>query len=141
MRATALDRLRLILRAPIPREQVRPPNPQGQGNMSKTYYAKKKTVAEGLMDVGLMIANTSQLKSVIEYGSSHRYYWPLIVLISITLLLQVCVGVLILILGLTEDNEEEDPRASKLNNSVVGLIFGITVLNIFIGGFGISTSP
>ncbi|XP_060075707.1 ninjurin-1-like [Ylistrum balloti] len=110
--------------------------------MSRTYYAKKKTVAEGLMDVGLMIANTSQLKSVIEAGSAHKYFLLLIILISITLVLQICVGILILFLGLTEEEEkEEGTRASKINNSVVGLIFLITVLNVFIGGFGISESP
>ncbi|OWF55822.1 ninjurin-1-like [Mizuhopecten yessoensis] len=109
--------------------------------MPKTYYAKKKTLAEGLMDVGLMIANASQLKAVLDAGSAHEYYLLLVVLISICLFLQVCIGVLILVLGLTEDNEEEDPRSSKINNSVVGLIFAVTVLNIFIGGFGISTSP
>ncbi|OWF39265.1 Ninjurin-1 [Mizuhopecten yessoensis] len=109
--------------------------------MPKPYYAKKKTLAEGLMDVGLMVANASQLKAVLDAGYTHDYYLPLVVLISICLLLQVCVGVLILLLGITEDNEEEDPRSNRINKSVVGVIFIITVLNIFIGGFGISASP
>ncbi|XP_069142236.1 ninjurin-2-like [Argopecten irradians] len=90
--------------------------------MSKNYYSKMKTLAEGLMDIGLMTANASQLKAVIDVGPTHRYYSTLLPLIITSLVLQVLVGVLVLVL-FTDDEDGENLRCKRINNVVVGVIF------------------
>ena len=43
-------------------------------------YATKKTFAQGLLDIGLLMANASQLKSLIDLGPDHQdYFWASIV--------------------------------------------------------------
>uniref|UniRef100_A0A6I8NR77 Ninjurin 1 n=1 Tax=Ornithorhynchus anatinus TaxID=9258 RepID=A0A6I8NR77_ORNAN len=63
------------------------------------HYANKKSAAESMLDIALLMANASQLKAVIEQGPSFSFFTPLIVLISISLVLQVGVGVLLIFLG------------------------------------------
>jgi hypothetical protein len=46
-------------------------------------YDRKKTFAEGLLDVAILIANATQLKAVVSNGPSNKYYIPLLVLISL----------------------------------------------------------
>lgn len=36
-------------------------------------YATKKTVAEGMLDVALFLANITHMKTVIEQGAGYRY--------------------------------------------------------------------
>nr|XP_008113797.1 PREDICTED: ninjurin-1 [Anolis carolinensis] len=62
------------------------------------HYANKKSAAESMLDIALLMANASQLKAVMEQGPSFSFYIPLIVLISISLTLQVGVGVLLIFL-------------------------------------------
>uniref|UniRef100_A0A6I8PBR4 Ninjurin 1 n=1 Tax=Ornithorhynchus anatinus TaxID=9258 RepID=A0A6I8PBR4_ORNAN len=62
------------------------------------HYANKKSAAESMLDIALLMANASQLKAVIEQGPSFSFFTPLIVLISISLVLQVGVGVLLIFL-------------------------------------------
>jgi len=107
---------------------------------TSTYYAKKKTLAEGLMDVGLMIANASQLKALLSVGSSHQFYWALLVLLCLSLLLQVIIGILLIMLVVTEENDEETKSAGNINNATVGMIFVVTIINVFVGAFGIELS-
>ncbi|ETE67006.1 Ninjurin-1 [Ophiophagus hannah] len=52
-----------------------------------------------MLDIALLMANASQLKAVMEQGPSFGFYTPLIVLISISLALQIAVGVLLIFLG------------------------------------------
>lgn len=63
------------------------------------HYANKKSAAESMLDVALLLANASQLKAVLEQGPEFGFYTPLIVLISISLLLQIIVGVLLIFIG------------------------------------------
>ena len=37
-------------------------------------YATKKTVAEGMLDVALFLANITHMKTVIEQGAGYRYH-------------------------------------------------------------------
>jgi len=55
-------------------------------------YATKKTLAKGLLDIGLLMANASQLKSLLSLGSGTDYYWANLVLISLSIILQVTTG-------------------------------------------------
>lgn len=66
------------------------------------HYANKKSAAESMLDVALLMANASQLKAVMEQGSDFAFYVPLIALISISLILQILVGVLLIFIGVYE---------------------------------------
>lgn len=63
------------------------------------HYANKKSAAESMLDVALLMANASQLKAVLEQGPNSSFYTPIITLISISLCLQVTVGVLLIFVG------------------------------------------
>ena len=63
------------------------------------HYANKKSAAESMLDIALLMANASQLKAVIEQGTGFAFFIPLVVLISISLVLQIGVGVLLIFLG------------------------------------------
>lgn len=52
-------------------------------------YQNKKTLAQGMMDLALFSANANQLRYVLESSGRHPYYYPSIVLISFSLLMQV----------------------------------------------------
>uniref|UniRef100_A0A8C9JXZ5 Ninjurin-1 n=1 Tax=Panthera tigris altaica TaxID=74533 RepID=A0A8C9JXZ5_PANTA len=65
------------------------------------HYANKKSAAESMLDIALLMANASQLKAVIEQGPGFAFFVPLVVLISISLVLQIGVGVLLIFLGVS----------------------------------------
>ncbi|KAM3847793.1 ninjurin-1 isoform 1-T1 [Vipera latastei] len=66
--------------------------------INMNHYANKKSAAESMLDIALLMANASQLKAVMEQGPSFEFYMPLIVLISTSLVLQIGVGVLLIFL-------------------------------------------
>ncbi|WAR25995.1 NINJ2-like protein [Mya arenaria] len=110
-------------------------NPFGYNN-----YATKKTLAKGLLDIGLLVANASQLKSLLSLGPEQEHFHVNMVLISLSISLQIITGILLLILGSMEPNGkhlEERRTAHRLNDVIVGFVFVITVINIFIAAFGI----
>lgn len=57
--------------------------------MDANRYATKKTVAQGMLDIALLTANASQLKYILQVGDKHAFYKLLLVLISISILMQV----------------------------------------------------
>ncbi|KAM6468163.1 ninjurin-1 isoform X1 [Python bivittatus] len=102
------------------------------------HYANKKSAAESMLDIALLMANASQLKAVMEQGPSFSFYVPLIVLISISLALQVGVGVLLIFLVKYDlNNPAKHAKLDFLNNLATGLVFIIVVVNIFITAFGV----
>ncbi|NXX30125.1 NINJ2 protein, partial [Nicator chloris] len=113
--------------------------PRGlQGPMNINHYATKKSVAESLLDVALFMANVTQLKAVLEQGTSFRYYATLIALISISLFFQVLIGILLIITARLNLNDiAKQPRLDILNNAATALIFITVILNIFITAFGV----
>ena len=52
-----------------------------------------------MLDVALLMANSSQLKTVLYVGDQYRFYTHLIVLLSISIVLQVVVGLLLVFIG------------------------------------------
>lgn len=56
-----------------------------------------------MLDVALFMSNATRLKAVLEQGPSAHYYTTLVTLISISLLLQVVIGILLMVIG-------EEPR-------------------------------
>ncbi|XP_041129038.1 ninjurin-1-like [Polyodon spathula] len=106
--------------------------------INMNHYANKKSVAESMLDIALLMANASQLKAVVEQGPSFSFYVPIVVLISISLVLQVIVGVLLIFIVKYDLNDENrQPRLNLLNNIATGLVFIIVVVNIFITAFGV----
>ncbi|KAH3881427.1 ninjurin-1-like [Dreissena polymorpha] len=104
-------------------------------------YATKKTLAKGLLDISLLMANASQLKSLISLGPGTDYYYANMVMISLSIVLQIITGILLLVLGSMEGKDLEGKKAAdKLNNVTVGFVFAITVINLFVAAFGIKLS-
>lgn len=52
-----------------------------------------------MLDVALFMSNAMRLKAVLEQGPSSQYYTTLVTLISISLLLQVVIGILLVVIG------------------------------------------
>ncbi|XP_019289888.1 ninjurin-1 isoform X2 [Panthera pardus] len=88
------------LRPGSPGSPDAPPSRWGRNRpINVNHYANKKSAAESMLDIALLMANASQLKAVIEQGPGFAFFVPLVVLISISLVLQIGVGVLLIFLG------------------------------------------
>merc|ERR1711894_190563 len=105
-------------------------------------YATKKTIAQGMLDVALLTANASQLKYVLQLGENvHPFYHLMLALIIVSIVLQVIVGILFLVIGGLNINDDPDQRTADILNDVITvLVFLITLVNIVINGFGIRTT-
>lgn len=104
-------------------------------------YATRKTLAQGALDLALLMANASQLKALVDIPVNHRrsYYVGLIIMLAISILLQVVTGLLLLILGFSDPKSPRGHRRMEnMNNASVCLILLITIVNVFISAFGIS---
>ena len=80
--------------------QVPPRNnryPRRPINMN--HYANKKSAVESMLDVALLMANAAQLKAVLEQGPGFTFYAPLIALLSLSLILQIVVGIMLIFIG------------------------------------------
>ncbi|XP_062842924.1 ninjurin-1 isoform X1 [Trichomycterus rosablanca] len=119
--------------APRPRHWRRTSAP-----LNMNHYANKKSAAESMLDVALLMANASQLKAVLEQGPTFNFYTPLITLISISLVLQIVVGVLLIfIVKWNLNDESKHYRLNILENVSTALVFIIVVVNVFITAFGV----
>ncbi|XP_030029047.1 ninjurin-2 isoform X4 [Manduca sexta] len=102
-------------------------------------YATKKTVAQGMLDIALLTSNASQLKYVLQVGPKHEFYTLLVVLISISIVLQVAMGFVLLTLNLLHDCRFQLPRhrttAFNINYATTATAFVVTVLNVLVSAF------
>ncbi|KAM5300306.1 ninjurin-2 [Ctenodactylus gundi] len=90
-----------------------------------------------MLDGALLMSNATRLKAVLEHGPSLRYYAALIALISISLVLQVVIGILLVVIARLNLNQVENQwRLNKLNNAATILVFITVVINVFITAFG-----
>uniref|UniRef100_A0A1A8QNS3 Ninjurin 1 n=1 Tax=Nothobranchius rachovii TaxID=451742 RepID=A0A1A8QNS3_9TELE len=106
--------------------------------LNMNHYANKKSAAESMLDVALLLANASQLKAVLEQGPDFSFYAPLITLISISLILQVVVGVmLIFIVKWNLNDVSTHYKLNILENTATAFVFVIVVVNVFITAFGV----
>merc|ERR1711983_469712 len=105
-------------------------------------YATKKTIAQGMLDVALLTANASQLKYFLQLGENvHPFYHLMLALIIVSIVLQVIVGILFLVIGGLNINDDPDQRTADILNDVITvLVFLITLVNVVINGFGIRTT-
>ena len=102
-------------------------------------YQHKKTLAQGMMDLALLSANANQLRYVLETYKRHPYYYPSLMFISLSIILQIAVGVGLLLNSRYNVNDQKEIcRANKINNYTVIGIFVLTVVNVFITSFGVS---
>lgn len=91
---TVLMHMVFVLQVPLQDFQMRPRRP-----LNMNHYANKKSVAQSMLDVALLMANASQLKAVLKQGPAFSFYTPLIILISISLALQILVGIMLIFIG------------------------------------------
>ncbi|XP_058055604.1 ninjurin-2 [Anopheles bellator] len=107
-------------------------------SMDANRYATKKTIAQGMLDIALLTANASQLKYILQVGEKHEFYALMLTLISISIILQMLVGILFVVIGSLNINRKPDQTAAiVLNDVILVLIFVISLLNVIISGFGI----
>ncbi|KAM6980758.1 ninjurin-1-like [Aplochiton taeniatus] len=112
--------------------------PRRSGPLNMNHYANKKSAAESMLDVALLMANASQLKAVLEQGSDFTFYYALITLISISLILQILVGILLIFIVKWNLNDERmHTKLDILENISTALVFIIVVVNVFITAFGV----
>ncbi|XP_061430424.1 ninjurin-1 isoform X1 [Lethenteron reissneri] len=118
----------------------------GRRQLDLNHYATKKSAAESMLDVALLMANASQLKVVMEHGTANNFYAVLIALLSVSIIFQIVVGVLLIFIGgqrlfvpLKYDLNDagKHRKLDLLNNIATGLIFIIVVVNVFITAFGV----
>ena len=63
---------------------------------ASAYYHMKKSYAEGMMDLSLLTANANQLKFILYYNKDAKTFYPALILIILSLILQIAVGVLLI---------------------------------------------
>ncbi|XP_056590314.1 ninjurin-1 [Triplophysa dalaica] len=120
---------------------VEPPRPNRFSRntpINMNHYANKKSAAESMLDIALLMANASQLKTIVELGPGFSFYVPLLTLISISLILQILVGVLLIFIVKWNLNDTSKHFIlNLLENIVTALVFIIVVVNVFITAFGV----
>ncbi|CAM4713385.1 unnamed protein product [Leuciscus chuanchicus] len=111
---------------------------QSPAPLNMNHYANKKSAAESMLDVALLMANASQLKAVLEQGPEYTLYTALVTLISLSLSLQVLVGILLIfIVKWNLNDEQKHLRLNVFENITTSCIFIIVVINVFITAFGV----
>lgn len=85
-------------------------------------YIQKKSLAQGMMDLALVSANTNQLRYIIEYKEHHPYFMTSLSLVIASLFLQLAVGMTLI----------WNTRYSKMFRKLVSLryVFLITKLQV-----------
>lgn len=120
-------------------EREERPHKSPRPAMDVNLYAAKKTVAQGMMDIALLTANASQLKYVLREGDNDKYYLLNLTCLSVSISLQIIVGVLLVLNNRYNINmTAQQHNAELLNNLTIIGIFLITVVNVFISAFGTS---
>ncbi|XP_053686820.1 ninjurin-2-like [Sabethes cyaneus] len=104
-------------------------------------FVQKKSIAQGMMDLALVSANTNQLRYVIDIGQRHPYFYTSMALIITSLVMQLIVGLaLIYNSRFNIRKKREMQSADRINDlSVIG-VFLITLVNVFISTFNGSNS-
>ncbi|KAL2104011.1 hypothetical protein ACEWY4_000879 [Coilia grayii] len=105
--------------------------------INMNHYATKKSAAQSMLDVALLMANSSQLKTVLYVGPTYRFYIPLIVLLSLSITLQSVVGLLLVFIVKYDLNDiRKQRKLNTMNNVATVLVFFTVLINIFITALG-----
>ncbi|KAL6120202.1 uncharacterized protein ACO6RY_04601 [Pungitius sinensis] len=119
-------------------EALTAPHGQVHRPINLNHYATKKSAAQSMLDIALLMANSSQLKTVLYVGSNYRFYVPLIALLSLSITLQVLVGLLLVFIAVKYDLNDvrKQAKLNTLNNVATVLVFFTVLINIFITALG-----
>ncbi|XP_049299428.1 ninjurin-B-like [Anopheles funestus] len=99
-------------------------------------FVQKKSFAQNMMDIALLSANTNQLRYVIDLGAKHPYYMTSLLLISVSLVMQIVVGLSMVYLNRYNMKDKTEMKAaSHMNNLSVAGVFLVTLVNVFISTF------
>ncbi|KAG8281875.1 ninjurin-A-like isoform X2 [Homalodisca vitripennis] len=105
-------------------------------------YAAKKTMAQGMMDVALVMANSNQMRYVLEYSTTTKTYYLVLFLITASLILQIVVGISLIFKGRCDlGGDSKLEQANRINNWVLVGVFLITIINVFITAFTSTAAP
>ncbi|XP_071377389.1 ninjurin-1 [Centroberyx affinis] len=106
-------------------------------SINLNHYATKKSAAQSMLDVALLMANSSQMKTVLFVGPRYRFYIPLIVLLSLSITLQVVVGLLLVFIVKYDLNDvRKHAKLNRMNNVATVFVFFTVLINIFITALG-----
>ncbi|XP_008411119.1 ninjurin-2 [Poecilia reticulata] len=101
------------------------------------HYATKKSAAQSMLDVALLMANSSQLKTILYAGPEYNFYMPLIVLLALSITLQVVVGLLLVFIVRYNLNDvQKQTKLDTMNNMATVFVFFTVLINIFITALG-----
>lgn len=115
-----------------------------------------------MLDVALLMANSSQLKTALYVGPQYRFYTPLVVLLSLSITLQVIVGLLLIFIGkclpvvsvlvpeptshmnvcvspavkYDLNDVRKHAKLNRMNNVATVFVFFTVLINIFITALG-----
>ena len=101
-------------------------------------YATKKTAIQTLLDVALLTKSCKMLKVYTQHYQPNKAgsMIAMIVMASIAILLQIASGILFIIIGRWNwDEEQKRPRLNQLNNASMILVFIIVLLEVIMGVF------
>ncbi|XP_055838929.1 ninjurin-B [Episyrphus balteatus] len=94
-------------------------------------YVTKKNVAEGMMDLALLSANSNQLRFILTYNTESSTFYISLGLIILSLALQVSVGIALIL----KRKSANKSRVIRTNQFLVAGIFIITFVNVLIAAF------
>merc|ERR1712018_37671 len=104
----SLDQSFVVVRqANMSQNEIMPLEGRSRKTLDANRYATKKTIAQGMLDVALLTANASQLKYVLQVGEKHEFYTLMLGLIITSIILQLLVGIMFLVLGGLDINDED----------------------------------
>ncbi|KAL8588149.1 hypothetical protein ACOMHN_044119 [Nucella lapillus] len=82
--------------------------------LSHNQYTVRKMAAQAMMDVALMMANISQLRTLLSGGSTNiTYFYSLLVLVVFSLVSQVVFGILIFVIWVRESSAHQREEFEK----------------------------
>ncbi|XP_058830347.1 ninjurin-A-like [Topomyia yanbarensis] len=116
---------------------------QDAHNAELSNFVQKKSIAQGMMDLALVSANTNQLRYVMDIGERHPYFYLSMGLIITSLAMQLIVGLALIYNSRFNIRKRMEMKsADRINDlSVIG-VFLITLVNVFISTFnGASSAP
>ncbi|XP_054649940.1 ninjurin-1 [Dunckerocampus dactyliophorus] len=136
-RGITLNGETIALNKPSDIEAVTSPSGKVYRPININHYATKKSAAQSMLDVALLMANSSQLKTVLYVGPQYRFYIPLIVLLSVSITLQVIVGLLLVFIVKYDLNDvRKHAKLNRMNNVATVFVFFTVLINIFITALG-----
>ncbi|XP_012705061.2 ninjurin-1-like [Fundulus heteroclitus] len=112
-------------------------NIQDRPSINMNTYANKKSAAVSMLDLALLISIAFRLKDVIHRGPTFDLYILLITLLSISLTLQIVVGIMLIFIVKWDLNKEHNHhKLNRWETFATIFTFLIMIINAFIIAFG-----